>query len=182
MLLNTKEKFRKTFLSTLIVSSLSIPTLAVAADITLAPIDKTQATGEPVGYEPTDKNTVITNDVKIDITADENKHGKTRPKGIIVRGDRTLDIQGKTNVDVTLVSEDFLDFSSPESNAAYGIAVGYDWQGGTPTDTTKLTLHDDTVINVNNTSATKPLLGHQLSGVRIFQKNGAVPIFNRKTW
>lgn len=50
--------------------------------------------------------------------------------------------------------------------------------GGTPTDTTKLTLHDDTVINVNNTSATKPLLGHQLSGVRIFQKNGAVPIFN----
>lgn len=178
MLLNTKEKFRKTFLSTLIISSLSIPTLAVAADITLNPIDKTQETGEPVGYEPTDKNTVITNDVKIDITADENKHGKTRPKGIIVRGDRTLDIQGKTNVDVTLVSEDFLDFSSPESNAAYGIAVGYDWQGGTPTDTTKLTLHDDTVINVNNTSATKPLLGHQLSGVRIFQKNGAVPIFN----
>lgn len=50
MLLNTKEKFRKTFLSTLIVSSLSIPTLAVAADITLAPIDKTQETGEPVGY------------------------------------------------------------------------------------------------------------------------------------
>lgn len=179
MLLNTKEKFRKTFLSTLIVSSLSIPALTVAADITLAPIDKTQETGEPVGYEPKDdKNTVITNDVKIDITADENKHGKTRPKGIIVRGDRTLDIQGKTNVDVTLVSEDFLDFSSPESNAAYGIAVGYDWQGGTPTDTTKLTLHDDTVINVNNTSATKPLLGHQLSGVRIFQKNGAVPIFN----
>ncbi len=179
MLLNTKEKFRKTFLSTLIVSSLSTPTLAVAADITLNPIDKTQETGEPVGYEPiTDKNTVITNDVKIDITADNNKHGKTRPKGIIVRGDRTLDIQGKTNVDVTLVSEDFLDFSSPESNAAYGIAVGYDWMGGTPTDTTKLTLHDDTVINVNNTSATKPLLGHQLSGVRIFQKNGAVPIFN----
>ena len=59
MLLNTKEKFRKTFLSTLIVSSLSIPTLAVAADITLAPIDKTQETGEPVGYEPTDKTRLL---------------------------------------------------------------------------------------------------------------------------
>ena len=110
MLLNTKEKFRKTFLSTLIVSSLSIPTLAVATDITLAPIDKTQETGEPVGYEPTDKNTVITNDVKIDISADENKHTKTLPKGIIVRGDKTLDIQGKTNIDITLVNEKIFDF------------------------------------------------------------------------
>lgn len=180
MLLNTKEKFRKTFLSTLIVSSLSIPTLAVAADITLNPIDKTQETGEPVGYEPTDKNTVITNDVKIDITADENKHGKTRPKGIIVRGDKTLDIKGKTNVDVTFVNENFLDLASADTNAAYGIAVGYDWRGGAPTDTAKLTLHDDAEINVDNGPDTRPLFGHQLSGVRIFQKNGAVPIFNSK--
>ena len=180
MLLNTKEKFRKTFLSTLIVSSLSIPTLAVAADITLAPIDKTQETGEPVGYEPTDKNTVITNDVKIDITADKNKHDKTRPKGIIVRGDRTLDIQGKTNVDVTFVNENWLDLASADTNAAYGIAVGYDWRGGAPTDTAKLTLHDDAEINVDNGPGTRPLFGHQLSGVRVFQKNGAVPIFNSK--
>ena len=31
MLLNTKEKFRKTFLSTLVVSYFSIPTLTLAA-------------------------------------------------------------------------------------------------------------------------------------------------------
>ncbi|WP_454907201.1 hypothetical protein, partial [Aggregatibacter sp.] len=46
MLLNTKEKFRKTFLSTLIVSSFSIPALAVAAADDTSPTVGTEGSGE----------------------------------------------------------------------------------------------------------------------------------------
>lgn len=40
--------------------------------------------------------------------------------------------------------------TSPDSNAAYGIAVGYD-HDGTGTNNTILTLKDNVKINVDNT-------------------------------
>ncbi|WP_153065759.1 autotransporter outer membrane beta-barrel domain-containing protein [Haemophilus haemolyticus] len=79
--------------------------------------------------------------------------------------------------------------TSPDSNAAYGIAVGYDWKGE-GTNKTVLTLKDDTKIDVNNTpntvlgsyskpGATTPI-GHQLTGIRVYRSGNqkSTPIFN----
>ncbi|NYA27817.1 autotransporter outer membrane beta-barrel domain-containing protein [Haemophilus haemolyticus] len=107
---------------------------------------------------------------------------------MIIRSDRTEEIQGKTNIAVTLASEQNMT-TSPDSNAAYGIAVGYDWKGE-GTNKTVLTLKDDTKIDVNNTpntvlgsyskpGATAPI-GHQLTGIRVYRSGNqkSTPIFN----
>ena len=192
MLTCKKEMYRKTLLHTLIASCFSVPASAFAVDIPDINIDVTKS-NEHVGYEPSDSgNTVVTGNVNITIkpetlAGDPSKHEHTRPKGLIVRGDKTLDIKGKTNINITLASESDPGMTS-DTNAAYGLAVGYDWNGGNAADTATLTLHDDVVINVDNTPATRigtknfggatAPFGHQLTGVKIDRTNGAKPVFN----
>ena len=182
MLLNTKEKFRKTFLSTLIVSSFSIPALAVAAADDTSPTVGTEGSGE-FWKEP---NQNIDGDYKATLAPNSGEQF-ARPKGLIVRANNQVEIKGKTNINVTLASEANSGLAV-DSNAAYGIAVGYDYAGGNASDTASLTLHDDANITVKNTEntvkstknfsgATAPF-GHQLSGVKVYRKNGAKPVFN----
>ena len=182
MLLNTKEKFRKTFLSTLIVSSFSIPALAVAAAGDTSPTVGTEGSGE-FWKEP---NQNIDGDYKATLAPNSGEKF-ARPKGLIVRANNQVEIKGKTNINVTLASEGNSGLAS-DSNAAYGIAVGYDYAGGNASDTASLTLHDDANITVKNTEntvkstknfsgATAPF-GQQLSGVKVYRTNGAKPVFN----
>ena len=182
MLLNTKEKFRKTFLSTLIVSSFSIPALAVAAAGDTSPTMGTEGSGE-FWKEP---NQNIDGDYKATLAPNSGEKF-ARPKGLIVRANNQVEIKGKTNINVTLASEANSGLAV-DSNAAYGIAVGYDYAGGNASDTASLTLHNDANITVKNTEntvkstknfggATAPF-GHQLSGVKVYRKNGAKPVFN----
>ena len=182
MLTYKKEIYRKTLLHTLIVSCFSIPALAVAAAGDTSPTMGTEGSGE-FWKEP---NQNIDGDYKA--TLAPNSGGQfARPKGLIVRANNQVEIKGKTNINVTLASEGNSGLAS-DSNAAYGIAVGYDYAGGNASDTASLTLHDDANITVKNTEntvkstknfsgATAPF-GHQLSGVKVYRKNGAKPVFN----
>lgn len=120
------------------------------------------------------------------IPADSTKH--TRPKGLIIRKDRSAEIQGKTDIAVTLASEGSPGIS-PDSNAAYGIAVGYDYDGN-GTKESILTLKENATIKVDNTPGTilgsmsysgaTAKTGHQLSGIRIYRKSSdhSTPILN----
>lgn len=182
MLTYKKEIYRKTLLHTLIVSCFSIPALAVAAAGDTSPTMGTEGSGE-FWKEP---NQNIDGDYKA--TLAPNSGGQfARPKGLIVRANNQVEIKGKTNINVTLASEGNSGLAS-DSNAAYGIAVGYDYAGGNASDTASLTLHNDANITVKNTEntvkstknfggATAPF-GHQLSGVKVYRKNGAKPVFN----
>lgn len=176
--------YRKTLLS-ILISSLSAT--AFSAEYSSINENK-QISGEtPIGHEVTEPTNTVIGDVNITVAPqDPKKH--TYPKAIIIRGDRSEEIQGKTNIAVTLASEGKVGMS-PDSNAAYGIAVGYDYNGGGKNKTV-LTLKDDATITVDNTPGTilgsmsyngataNP--GHQLSGIRIYRKNSAhsTPILN----
>lgn len=176
--------YRKTLLS-ILISSLSAT--AFSAEYSSINENK-QISGEtPIGHEVTDATNTVTGDVNITVTpVDPSKH--TYPKAIIIRSDRSEEIQGKTNIAVTLASEGNPN-KSPDSNAAYGIAVGYDHKGGGKNKTV-LTLKDDATIKVDNTPDTKlgsrtfsgatAPFGHQLSGIRIYRKSPAhsTPILN----
>ena len=174
---------KKKLLSILISSALS--TTAFADTIPSILINKTQSGGEPIGFEF--NNTTVTGNADITvIPADSSKH--TRPKGLIIRGDHTAEIKGETNIAVTLASEGNPGIS-PDSNAAYGIAVGYDYNGN-GTKESILTLKENATIKVDNTPGTilgsmsysraTAETGHQLSGIRIYRKDSAhsTPILN----
>ena len=182
MLTYKKEIFRKTLLHTLIASCFSIPALAVAAAGDTSPTMGTEGSGE-FWKEP---NQNIDGDYKATLAPNSGEQF-ARPKGLIVRANNQVEIKGKTNINVTLASEGNSGLAV-DSNAAYGIAVGYDYAGGNASDTASLTLHDDANITVKNTEntvkstknfsgATAPF-GHQLSGVKVYRKNGAKPVFN----
>ena len=182
MLTYKKETFRKTLLHTLIASCFSIPALAVAAADDTSPTMGTEGSGE-FWKEP---NQNIDGDYKATLAPNSGEQF-ARPKGLIVRANNQVEIKGKTNINVTLASEANSGLAV-DSNAAYGIAVGYDYAGGNASDTASLTLHDDANITVKNTEntvkstknfggATAPF-GHQLSGVKVYRKNGAKPVFN----
>ena len=182
MLTYKKEIFRKTLLHTLIASCFSIPALAVAAADDTSPTMGTEGSGE-FWKEP---NQNIDGDYKATLAPNSGEQF-ARPKGIIVRANNQVEIKGKTNINVTLASEANSGLAV-DSNAAYGIAVGYDYAGGNASDTASLTLHNDANITVKNTEntvkstknfggATAPF-GHQLSGVKVYRKNGAKPVFN----
>ena len=182
MLTYKKETFRKTLLHTLIASCFSIPALAVAAADDTSPTVGTEGSGE-FWKEP---NQNIDGDYKATLAPNSGEQF-ARPKGLIVRANNQVEIKGKTNINVTLASEANSGLAV-DSNAAYGIAVGYDYAGGNASDTASLTLHDDANITVKNTEntvkstknfggATAPF-GHQLSGVKVYRKNGAKPVFN----
>lgn len=177
------SKIVKKLLSILISSALS--TTAFADTIPSILINKTQSGGEPIGFEF--NNTTVTGNADITvIPADSSKH--TRPKGLIIRGDHTAEIKGETNIAVTLASEGNPGIS-PDSNAAYGIAVGYDYNGN-GTKESILTLKENATIKVDNTPGTilgsmsysraTAETGHQLSGIRIYRKSSAhsTPILN----
>ena len=180
-----KQNCKKKLLSILISSALS--TTAFAANYPSIDENK-QISGEtPIGHEVNDTTNIVTGDVNITVTpVDPSKH--TYPKAIIIRGDRTEEIKGKTNIAVTLASEGNPGMS-PDSNAAYGIAVGYDWRGE-GTEKSILTLKDNATIHIDNTPDTKlgsrsfsgatAPFGHQLSGIRIHRHNASksTPIFN----
>ena len=181
----SKQNCKKKLLSILISSALS--TTAFAANYPSIDENK-QISGElPIGHEVNDTTNIVTGDVNITVTpVDPSKH--TYPKAIIIRGDRTEEIKGKTNIAVTLASEGNPGMS-PDSNAAYGIAVGYDWRGE-GTEKSILTLKDNATIHIDNTPDTKlgsrsfsgatAPFGHQLSGIRIHRHNASksTPIFN----
>ena len=182
MLTYKKEIFRKTLLHTLIASCFSIPALAVAAADDTSPTMGTEGSGE-FWKEP---NQNIDGDYKATLAPNSGEQF-ARPKGIIVRANNQVEIKGKTNINVTLASEANSGLAV-DSNAAYGSAVGYDYAGGNASDTASLTLHNDANITVKNTEntvkstknfggATAPF-GHQLSGVKVYRKNGAKPVFN----
>lgn len=182
MLTYKKEIFRKTLLHTLIASCFSIPALAVAAADDTSPTMGTEGSGE-FWKEP---NQNIDGDYKATLAPNSGEQF-ARPKGLIVRANNQVEIKGKTNINVTLASEANSGLAV-DSNAAYGIAVGYDYAGGNASDTASLTLHNDANITVKNTEntvkstknfggATAPF-GHQLSGVKVYRKNGAKPVFN----
>lgn len=179
----SKQNCKKKLLSILISSALS--TTAFADTIPSILINKTQSGGEPIGFEF--NNTTVTGNADITvIPADSSKH--TRPKGLIIRGDHTAEIKGETNIAVTLASEGNPGIS-PDSNAAYGIAVGYDYNGN-GTKESILTLKENATIKVDNTPGTilgsmsysraTAETGHQLSGIRIYRKSSAhsTPILN----
>lgn len=175
--------YRKTLLS-ILISSLS----ATAFSAQYSSINENkQISGEGPIHEVSDTENTVTGDVNITVTpADPSKH--TYPKAIIIRSDRSEEIQGKTDIAVTLASEGKVGMS-PDSNAAYGIAVGYDHNGGGKNKTV-LTLKDDATIKVDNTpdtilgsmsySGATAKTGHQLSGIRIYRKSSdhSTPILN----
>ncbi|HFC8527579.1 TPA: autotransporter outer membrane beta-barrel domain-containing protein [Neisseria lactamica] len=176
--------YHKTLLS-ILISSLS----ATAFSAQYSSINENkQISGEtPIGHEVTDATNTVTGDVNITVTP-ANPSIHTYPKAIIIRGDRSEEIQGKTDIAVTLASEGKVGMS-PDSNAAYGIAVGYDHNGGGKNKTV-LTLKDDATITVDNTPGTilgsmsyngaTANTGHQLSGIRIYRKDSdhSTPILN----
>ncbi|WP_304675983.1 autotransporter family protein [Neisseria bergeri] len=175
--------YHKTLLS-ILISSLSAT--AFSAEYTSINENK-QISGEGPVHEVSDTENTVTGDVNITVTP-ANPSIHTYPKAIIIRGDRSEEIQGKTNIAVTLASEGKLGMS-PDSNAAYAIAVGYDHNGGGKNKTV-LTLKDNATIAVDNTPGTilgsmsysgaTANTGHQLSGIRIYRKSSthSTPILN----
>lgn len=177
----------KTILSVLI-SSMSVTAFSAPPPPVMDAISVNRTdSGEPIGFEFNYANNTVTGNADITVKpTDPSKH--SRPKGLIIRGDRSAEIQGKTNIAVTLASEGNPSMS-PDSNAAYGIAVGYDHNGGGKNKTV-LTLKDDATITVDNTPDTilgsmsyngaTAKTGHQLSGIRIYRKDSthSTPILN----
>ena len=181
----SKQNCKKKLLSILISSTLS--TTAFAAQYSNVNENK-QISGEtPIGHEVKEPENIVTGDVDIRVTP-LNSSIHTYPKGLIIRSDRTENIQGTTNIAVTLASEGNTG-KSPDSNAAYGIAVGYDWEGNGIKETV-LTLKNSATINVDNTAGTilgtygragaDAKAGHQLTGVRVYRSTAekSTPIFN----
>ncbi|HHK5570221.1 TPA: autotransporter outer membrane beta-barrel domain-containing protein [Neisseria lactamica] len=172
----------KTILSVLIssmsVTAFSAPPRPVMDAISVNSTDS----GEPIGFEFNYANNTVTGNADITVKpTDPSKH--SRPKGLIIRGDRSAEIQGKTSIDITLSSEQNNNMS-PDSNAAYGIAVGYDWAGN-GTNKTVLTLKGDASVKVDNTAGTilgsknfdkaSAPFGQQLSGIRIDRHSKSKP-------
>ncbi|PRM47264.1 hypothetical protein [Haemophilus influenzae] len=116
---------QKKLLSILVSSALSTTAFG---DITPQSISENKTnSGEPIGFEFNDTNTTVTGNADITvIPADRTQN--SRPKGLLIRGDRSAEIQGKTQIDIILASESDYHLT-PDSNAAYGIAVGYDHSG-----------------------------------------------------
>lgn len=136
---------------------------------------------------------IITDD-KLSVTIKPDTDVKfSRPKGLIIRGDSNSQIKN-LDVDVTLASEQDTDRGTPDSNAAYGVALGYNYSGGAQDKYSRLVV-DNANINVTNTANTvhgnktvvrkigffpvsaKVIFGHQLSGLKIYRTSGSTPEF-----
>ncbi|WP_415635736.1 hypothetical protein, partial [Pseudostreptobacillus hongkongensis] len=127
---------------------------------------------------------VKADDLSITIAPKEGVN-HTRSKGLITRGDSDVNVKN-LNVDVTFKDTTGQYSVSADSNASYGVAVGYDWDGGSKTDVSRLTVNNMDV-KVQNTPDTKIAdrivgsgykrvavhFGHQLSGLKLFRTTGA---------
>lgn len=142
---------------------------------------------EPVAMNITDANLTAKN-LNITVTPG-GKAVNNRPKGMIVRGASDTNIDN-LNVTVTKSNREANTRHSPDSDAAYGVAVGYDYGGGKNTDTAKFTVNNANIV-VNNTEDTKrgnytgvPFpggkfeTGYQMSGIRVYRSGGAKPEFH----
>ena len=125
-------------------------------------------------------------DLTIAVTPGD-KAVNNRPKGMIVRGTSTADIK-KLNVTVTKSNRKADTPESADSDAAYGVAVGYNWRGDGVETNFKV---NNANIIVNNTEDTKrgnytgvPIpggkfeTGYQMSGIRVYRSGGAKPEFH----
>lgn len=125
-------------------------------------------------------------DLTIAVTPGD-KAVNNRPKGMIVRGTSTADIKN-LNVTVTKSNRKADTPESADSDAAYGVAVGYNWRGDGVETNFKV---NNANIIVNNTEDTKrgnytgvPIpggkfeTGYQMSGIRVYRSGGAKPEFH----
>ena len=140
-------------------------------------------TGEESHLELAGKG-VKADDLSITIAPKEGVN-HTRSKGLITRGDSDVNVKN-LNVDVTFKDTTGQYSVSADSNASYGVAVGYNYDGGTATQISKLTVNNMDV-KVQNTPDTKIAdrivgsgykrvavhFGHQLSGLKLFRTTGA---------
>ncbi|WP_206168366.1 autotransporter outer membrane beta-barrel domain-containing protein [Veillonella sp. VA139] len=142
---------------------------------------------ESLGMNITSANLTAEN-LNITVTPG-SKAVNNRPKGMIVRGTSDTNIDN-LNVTVTKSNRQADTGHSPDSDAAYGVAVGYGWNGGDKDATTKFTVNNANIV-VNNTEDTKrgnytgvPVpkgkfeTGYQMSGIRLYRSNGAKPEFH----
>lgn len=150
----------------------------IALPVFAEDINYPETTGEQIAKDFTNQSQTIDG---LNITMTPKAGVSARPKGVIVRGQADTTISNlKSNIQ--LASLDTRVGQMADSNASYGVAVGYDWLGGNSTDTAKLILNNAT-IDVSNTQDTVygiysrvlSNVGHQLSGIRIYRKNGATP-------
>ena len=95
---------------------------------------------EPIGFDAQGGSLIANGKLTIKVTPDDSTtKDPIRPKGLIVRGDSSSSVQD-LDVSVTLASRNTtlpIDVASPDSNAAYAVAVGYDNLGGSKTDASK---------------------------------------------
>lgn len=131
-----------------------------------------------------DGNGVKVDDLSITIAPKEDTTHE-RAKGLITRKASDVNVNN-LNVDVTFKDTTGQFSGSADSNASYGVAVGYDWDGGSKTDISRLTVNNMDV-KVKNTPDTKISdrhvgrgfisavvhFGHQLSGLKVYRTDGA---------
>ena len=135
-----------------------------------------------------DGNGVKADDLSITIAPKEDTTHE-RAKGLITRKSSDVNINN-LNVDVIFKDTTGQFSGSADSNASYGVAVGYDWDGGSQTDVSRLTVNNmdvkvkntpDTTFSIN--TVTRSIFGfsitanvrfaHQLSGLKVYRKGGA---------
>ncbi|KOQ95745.1 histidine kinase [Haemophilus sp. C1] len=108
---------------------------------------------------------------------------------MIVRGNSTANIKN-LNIDVTKSNRKKDTPNSSDSDAAYGLAVGYDWAGGDSKGNARVNV-ENANITVNNTADTvrgnytgvpisggKFETGYQYSGIRVYRSTGSTPEFH----
>lgn len=128
--------------------------------------------------------------LNINVTPSD-KATNNRPKGMIVRGNSTVEIKN-LNINVTKSNREKNTSQSADSDAAYGLAVGYNWNGGSNTDNARVNV-ENANITVNNTADTvrgnytgvpipggKFETGYQYSGIRVYRSTGSTPEFHSK--
>ena len=76
--------------------------------------------------------------LNINMTSDSTAVNN-RPKGIIVRGNSDANVQN-LNINVIKSNRQANTGESPDSDAAYGLAVGYNFLGGDNSATAKVTV------------------------------------------
>lgn len=132
----------------------TIVSFLLMGGISLSEIVNEETTGgEKVAKEFTGAGLqVIDEDLKITVKPTETTL-HAYPKGLIVRGDSNIALNGNLDVDVTLASENNPGIA-PDSNASYGVAVGFGHLGGNAPDSSILKVKD-AKINVTNTLNSK---------------------------
>ncbi|MFZ7135084.1 autotransporter outer membrane beta-barrel domain-containing protein [Avibacterium avium] len=141
--------------------------------------------GEPIGVQAQNSATLEAKNLNISMEPADGATS-TNPKGLLVRGTNTNVTINNLTSKVVLASETDSTTMAPDSNASYGVAVGYDHNGGNADGTTTLRTNNAT-IEVSNTAGTKKAnraisranftFGQQLSGIRVYRSTGSIPSY-----